>query len=275
MTIKLYHCVTARSFRPLWTLEELASALPRPMTNRAQWKLTASHNPGALHAAVDGNPQTRYDSGVPQSPGMWVQVELPEPAEISGLVLDSGAATNDFPQGYKIELSMDGKDWGQPVATGNGTCADMQIVFPAAPAKYIRISQTGSHPNYFWSIDELQVLQPIGARKIEVAMAAPVKAEIPPADPFQIDPLALPPQTNDPVATEPVKQPMPAPPPPAKPAVSTTAVPAPAPVATAEDSDPPTLRMPPIPPLPPGFVARPPAAPAAPGSSAALSDPKQ
>ena len=169
-----------------WTLEELAATLPRPMTNRAQWKLSATHNAPALAQAVDGDIKTRYTTGTPQVPGMWVQIELPEAAEVSGVILDAGDAADDAPQGYKVELSTDGNNWGQPVATGHGTSALTQIVFPAAPAKFIRITQTGSHPSYFWSIYEMQVLQPAGARKVEVALADPPKVEKPAVDPSRI-----------------------------------------------------------------------------------------
>ena len=171
-----------------WTIEELAATLPQPMTNRAQWKLSASHNAGALSLAVDGNPQTRYDTRAPQSPGMWVQVELPEMAEVSGVILDANPSVTDFPQAYKVELSADGKDWGQPVAVGHGTAALTEIIFPAAPAKFIRITQTGLHSTYFWSIHEMQILQPAHPHKIVVAAAKPDKTDSATPDPLNIDP---------------------------------------------------------------------------------------
>jgi hypothetical protein len=147
---------------------------------------------------------------------MWVQIELPEAAEVSGVILDGGEAENDFPQGYKVELSLDGNNWGQPVASGNGTCAYTQIIFPTAVAKFIKITQTGSHPTYFWSIYELQLLQPATARNVEVAKAEPPKAETPkadlPPDPFYFDPLAPAPAGNDNPAPAPVKSPLPTPP---------------------------------------------------------------
>lgn len=208
-----------------WTLNELAATLPVPMHNRPRWKLTASNNAGALSKAVDGNIGTRYDTGSHQYPGMWVQIELPEAAEVSGVILDGGEAENDFPQGYKVELSLDGTSWGQPVATGNGTCAYTQIVFPTAVAKFIKITQTGSHPTYFWSIYELQVLQPAAARNVEVAKAEPPKADLPP-DPFYFDPLTPAPPGNDNPAPAPVKSSLPAPP-------ATPIVPPPPPKAAA------------------------------------------
>ncbi len=142
-----------------WTLEELSDTLPQPMRNRHQWKLTASHNPAGLRAAIDGNLNTRYDTRAPQTPGMWVQIELPEPTEIAGVELDAGNSILDYPRGYMVQLSNDGTTWQPPVADGHTTAARNQILFSPATAKFIRITQTGSSPTNPWSICELQVLQ--------------------------------------------------------------------------------------------------------------------
>ena len=50
---------------------------------------------------------------------------------------------------WLLRGSPDGKSWGKPVATGKGTGPRTEIVFPAQPAKFIRITQTGSAPNKF------------------------------------------------------------------------------------------------------------------------------
>ncbi len=142
-----------------WTIEELAAALPNaPLTNRKDWKLTASHNAVSLVNAVDGSATTRYDTKTSQVPGMWVQIELPTETIITGLRLDAAGSGNDFPRGYKVELSSDGQSWGKPVATGEGKSALTEIKFAAAKTKFIRITQTGSAPGKFWSIHELDVL---------------------------------------------------------------------------------------------------------------------
>jgi mono/diheme cytochrome c family protein len=142
-----------------WTIAELRDSLPQPLPNRQQWKLTASHNGALLRLAVDGSLATHYDTRVPQTPGMWVQIELPQPTEISGVELDAGTAYNNYPRGYKIELSDDGAKWGAPVATGRATASRNQILFPPETAKFIRITQTGSDRAFTWSIAELQVLK--------------------------------------------------------------------------------------------------------------------
>jgi putative membrane-bound dehydrogenase-like protein len=146
-----------------WTLTELRDSLPQPLPNRKQWKLIASHNPQSLPAAIDGNINTRYTTGSPQIPGMWVQIELPQESEIAGVELDAGNSFQDYPRGYKIELSTNGVDWGDPVAIGRATAARNQILFASSTTKFIRITQTGADQKHPWSIHELQVLKILSA----------------------------------------------------------------------------------------------------------------
>jgi mono/diheme cytochrome c family protein len=143
-----------------WTLEELQAVLPQPLTNRARWKVSASDNSQSARLAIDGDIKTRYDTSRPQVPGMWFQIELPEAATISGLRLDAGNSFEDYPRGYKVELSDDGRAWGQPVAMGQGSSPVTDIFFPPARGKFIRIAQTGSVQGLFWSIHELNIFTP-------------------------------------------------------------------------------------------------------------------
>ncbi len=150
----------AASRKEPWRVGELLATLPQPLANRQTWEVTASHNASSARLAIDGSIQSRYDTGTPQVPGMWFQIKLPHPAEIVGLELDAASSTQDYPRGYTVELSDDGTHWGQPAATGHGTSPRTEIIFPAARARFIRITQTGSVPGLFWSIHELQVLKP-------------------------------------------------------------------------------------------------------------------
>ena len=75
--------------RQPWTLAELLPTIPAPMTNAAEWKVTASHNPAAASNATSGAPGARWDAGAPQAPGQWFQIELPQPARVAELVIES------------------------------------------------------------------------------------------------------------------------------------------------------------------------------------------
>lgn len=140
-----------------WTAPELRTLLPQMLANRKEWKFTASHAPTDLGLAVDGKPESRYTTKTSQVPGMWVKIELPEESAVTGLELEAAKSPNDYPREYTVELSGDGLQWSNPVAKGKGTPGSTMIQFPAAKAKYIRITQTGSVKGNYWSIHELQV----------------------------------------------------------------------------------------------------------------------
>jgi hypothetical protein len=53
---------------------------------------------------------------------------------------------------------MDGTRWGAAVAQGVGETPTTIIPFPAAQAKFIRITQTGTAPNgEIWGIQQLRL----------------------------------------------------------------------------------------------------------------------
>ncbi len=142
-----------------WTFEELTAIVPFPLSNRDQWKLTASHNLKSVGNAIDGELNTRYDSGGSQKPGMWLQVEFPSPMTVSGVILDTTGSNGDYPADFTVHLSDDGKNWGEPVAKGGKKEGKtrMTIHFPEQQTRFIKITQTGSKSS-FWSIHELDVL---------------------------------------------------------------------------------------------------------------------
>jgi mono/diheme cytochrome c family protein len=154
-----------------WTIEELMAVLPQaPLGGRNKWKLTASHNVKNLDKALDGNPTSRWDTSAFQVPGMWLQVELPKETDIAGLVLDTAGSAGDYPRGYEVRVSLDGKEWGKPVVTGKGTTAMTEIQFAPMKAKFIRIDQTGEVKGLFWSIHELDILEPPSKKTIKATV---------------------------------------------------------------------------------------------------------
>lgn len=62
-----------------------------------------------MHLCAAGNLKTRYDTAAPQISGMGVQVERPRETTITALRQDSAASIDDYPRGYQVELSADGK----------------------------------------------------------------------------------------------------------------------------------------------------------------------
>jgi mono/diheme cytochrome c family protein len=159
-----------------WTLDELREVGPQFLPHAPGWKVTASHASNHASLAIDGNGDTRYDTRAEQVPGMWFQIELPEVTTISGLLLDAASSIRDYPRGFKVVVSNDGENWSKPIATGRGNARTTEIIFPPVKAKFIRITQTGSAKGLFWSIHELQVLQPPDLAKLKSALTK--KAEI-------------------------------------------------------------------------------------------------
>ncbi len=82
----------ATSRRSPWTLGELLPSVPTALTNQSAWKVSASHNTEAAENLVTG--AGRWDSGTPQQPDMWLQIELPEPVLLAEVQLDSAGPPN-------------------------------------------------------------------------------------------------------------------------------------------------------------------------------------
>jgi hypothetical protein len=122
---------------------------------------SASHNnvlSGAdnLAQALDGRPDTRWSSRAVQRPGMWFELDLDQIRSVSGLSLDNAASPNDYPCGYVVRLSSDHNQWVE-VARKDVNDRALVISFAARPARYIRIEQTGSADQWWWSIHRVTV----------------------------------------------------------------------------------------------------------------------
>ena len=140
-----------------WTEVELHGKLPEIMTNTRNWKLTASIGAEGCAAAVDGKPETRWDTRTPQVPGQWFQIELPAVTQITGLRLECERSPEDYPRGYKVQVSDDGRDWSGAGTTGSGGGAVMEIPLVAAKTRFVRVTQTGSAEGKLWSIHEIRL----------------------------------------------------------------------------------------------------------------------
>lgn len=141
-----------------WTEGDLHASVPQVLPDRKNWKLSASHKNGDVKNAIDGDLGTRYTTGQSMQPGMWFQIELPEPVEVAGLILDAAGSRNDYPRGCEVELSTDGENWKKAVAKPEEKASKITVDIPEQKTKFIRITQTGKH-SLFWSIHDLQVLK--------------------------------------------------------------------------------------------------------------------
>lgn len=177
------------SRRTSWTVAELEATMAVALQPQATWTVTASHNSSS---AASGLTLAGWTSGVPQQAGMWFQIELPEPVLLSEVQFDAAGggrlgraagggrgraagvgapgpapAAPDFapgfPRRYQVQVSMDGKAWGQPVATGTGTVLTIAAFRPIR-TRFVRVIQTGAEPGApNWVIQNLRLYQAPGA----------------------------------------------------------------------------------------------------------------
>jgi len=152
-----------------WTVAELTAVTPRRLIPDATWRASASHNPSTAAGAFDF---ARWSTGVPQQPGMWFQVELPQAVRLSEIQFESeviagrdGAApTLTAPRAYRVEVSLDGKIWTGPVAEGQGTGRTTTIAFAPVRARFIRVVQTAEQQEGapHWSMERLRLYEAPG-----------------------------------------------------------------------------------------------------------------
>ncbi len=65
-----------------------------------------------------------------------------------------------YPRAYKVQVSLDGASWSEPVAEGHGAVPTTIIAFAPVRAKFVRITQTASEPGApAWSIQHLKLFQ--------------------------------------------------------------------------------------------------------------------
>ena len=172
-------------------MTEIESTLPRMALVDKGWKVTASHNPATASDALSIRPWT---SGQAQQPGMWLQVELPQPIAVSEVQFESapavveaqpaakGAPTRTgagggrgpavpgaaaapppqvgYPRAFEVQVSMDGTNWGPPIAKGTGTGTSTSVTFKPVRAKFVRITQTGNETDAPpWSVLRLRLFE--------------------------------------------------------------------------------------------------------------------
>ena len=104
---------------------------------------------------------TRWSSGHPQANGDWFEVDLGQSTTISQVLLyllagDAGDES-DAPVAYELGLSTDNTTF-TTVASGSGTAPTTAICFAPQEARYIKITQTGTAPVAWWSINEISVV---------------------------------------------------------------------------------------------------------------------
>ena len=126
--------------------------------SRNGWIASASLSAGGdvPANAIDGNAGTRWSTGAAMANGMSFNVDMQSPQTFDQITMDAAGSNGDYPRGYQIFVSSDGVNFGNAVASGNGTDQLVTAHFASQTARYFQIVQTGAAPNW-WSIAELNV----------------------------------------------------------------------------------------------------------------------
>lgn len=122
-------------------------------------RLTASANSGAAKNALDGDMNTRWDTGRGMQAGDWFQIDLGETKRIAGLVVDAGSSKVDYARGLDVLASPDGQAWTKLIAIPENKEPVLPVSFPeAASTRFIRLVQTGTAGGgLHWSIHEIRL----------------------------------------------------------------------------------------------------------------------
>jgi hypothetical protein len=150
----------------LWVDGALGGKRAAPLRLGGNVTISAHRAPDAAKLAVDGNPNTRWQSGAPQDGSEWIELRFSRPQRVAavvleleetaydrarGLALDCGATT----EALEIGLETDGEDalFEQP------TARQLVIMSPPRTCGVLRIRQTRRAPANYWSVWELSVYE--------------------------------------------------------------------------------------------------------------------
>ncbi|GAA5528088.1 expansin EXLX1 family cellulose-binding protein [Herpetosiphon gulosus] len=187
---------------PTGTATSTHAATPtiiNPTTRPDQTIMNASSTEAgsSTQNALDGNLNTRWSSGLPQAAGQWMYVGLPHVTTVSGIKLDTGNSTGDYPAGFIVQTRDDTSDW-VTVASGTGAVQITTINFAARQARYIRVELNANSANW-WSIHEATVIFGAQPATLTPTIAPPTNTIVPTtATPTLVPTMAPPPFTATP-----------------------------------------------------------------------------
>lgn len=142
---------------PKWDLVSVYGPWPDGGLNRDAWEVSASNGSGSAQLALDGLASTRWATGVFQSPGQYFDIDFQDALTFDSIVLATTENPEDYPRAYEVYISSNGSDWGVPVVTGAGNGSTTTIELDTVTTRYLRILQTGSSSNRWWSIHEFNI----------------------------------------------------------------------------------------------------------------------
>ena len=150
---------------PRWDLATVYADTPSidGGLDRSAWVIRANNNNNDVNRMIDGLASTRWSTGTPQLSGQMITVDLATASTFDRILLNTSASSNDYPRAYSVFVSANGSNWGAPLVTGVGDGSLTSIEFAAQTQRFVRIIQTGSNQDFWWSIHELEIFNDQGA----------------------------------------------------------------------------------------------------------------
>jgi hypothetical protein len=120
------------------------------------WQAQASHNQANVGQAFDSDPDTFWDSGTAQQPGMWYELDLGQVQTVERIKIESPG--RGFATAFILSVSTNRTDW-EVVKEMPLNWMSVDASFSPRPVRYIKIEQTGT-PSWgaHWLISEITVV---------------------------------------------------------------------------------------------------------------------
>lgn len=144
--------------------------LPGGDLDRRDWTATASVNDASARNMLD-SASNRWQTGGAQTNGQNIIVDMKTVNTVTKVILDASGSPGDAPEGYEVYISLDGTNWGQPVASGSGGGGDLTLIpIDFKKGRYIKVVQTKSRSNW-WTVNEFRVFGKVDVATIAVTPA--------------------------------------------------------------------------------------------------------
>jgi len=105
--------------------------------------------------AADGDASTRYSTGAAQTPGQYLQLDFGKQIPAREVVVDTGVSLGDYPRGYSVQVSTDGRSWATVVADGHGAGQFTTVDLPGRPIRFVRMTLTAAATSW-WSVADVR-----------------------------------------------------------------------------------------------------------------------